>query len=335
MRLVWSTRELELREPFRISRSVMVGRRSVELTLEHDGRLGHGEVVTSEYFRLDVDGITDALATWQRVVEATEEPARLLDALPEGPPGVRAAADAAVHDLLGKLAGAPVHTLLGGPEWTPVSTAYTIGLCSPDDAALRAGALAHKGFSVLKVKAGDEHDFARLNAVRAAAPQARLLLDPNGAWTPEHTARFLERTADLRLDAVEQPIPPGTPDRLAWIGARSPVPLIADEDAGTVHDVRGLVGAVDGVNVKLAKCGGLRAAGEIIAVARAAGMDVMLGCLVASSLGIAPAVQLTPHARWVDLDGHLLLRRDPWVGLGGEGGTLRLGGRPGLGVVRR
>ncbi|EWC60533.1 Muconate cycloisomerase [Actinokineospora spheciospongiae] len=335
MKLVWSTRELVLREPFRISRSVMAGRQAVELTLEHEGRLGHGEVVTSEYFRLDVNGIAAALTGWQGAVEAAATPEQLLDALPHGPPGVRAAADAAVHDLLGKRAGLPTHALLGSPEWTAVPTAYTIGLSSPQDAATKAEALVAKGFSVLKIKAGDEHDLARLTAVRAAAPEARLLLDPNGAWTPEHTVRFLERTADLLLDAVEQPIAPGTPDRLAWVGARSPVPLIADEDASTLDDVRGLVGAVDGINVKLAKCGGLRAAREIVTVARGAGMDVMLGCLVASSLGIAPAVQLTPHARWVDLDGHLLLARDPWTGLGGEDGTLRLSGRAGLGVVRR
>ena len=147
--------------------------------------------------------------------------------------------------------------------------------------------------------------------------------------------RLIGVDAGVALDALEQPIPPGDPDALAWVRERCPAPLVADEDAATAADVRGLAGAVDAVNIKLAKCGGLRPAREIIEVARAGGLDVMLGCLVASSLGIAPAVHLAGQARWADLDGHLLLAYDPFSGIGGEDGTLRLAGVPGLGVVPR
>ncbi|OLR94770.1 enolase C-terminal domain-like protein [Actinokineospora bangkokensis] len=335
MKLVWGTRELVLREPFRISRAVMTGRTAVEVVVEHRGHLGRGEVVTSGFHRLDVPGITAVLTGWQPVVERVSDPADLLDLLPAGPPGVRAACDAAVHDLLGRIAGKPLHELLGLPEWTDVPTACTIGITPPSEAAAKAEELVGKGFRVLKVKAGDEQDEARLRVVRHAAPDARLLLDPNGAWTPEQAVRFLDRTADLRLDAVEQPTAPGNPDRLAWVAARTAVPVVADEDAATAHDVRGLGGAVAGVNVKLVKCGGVRAAREVLAAAAAGGLDVMLGCLVASSLGIAPAAHLAARARWVDLDGHLLLDRDPWTGIGGEGGLLRPSGLPGLGVLRR
>lgn len=331
MKLDWTGYGLELRSPLRISRSVMARRDAVRVVVEWDGVRGHGEVVTSQYYGLDVERITGLLRELAPVVADCADPAELRERLPELPPGVLAAVDAALHDLAALRDGVPVHVSLGIPQWTDVPTAYTIGIGTPDDAAAEAEALAVRGFTVLKVKVGSADDIARVTAVRAAAPDARLILDPNGGWTAEETVRVVDRLTGV--DALEQPIPPGHRDDLAWLRERCPVPLIADEDAATVADVRALEGLVDGVNVKLAKCGGITAAREVVDVARECGLDVMLGCLVASSLGIAPAVHLTGYARWVDLDGHLLLADDPWTGIGGEDGTLRLAGAPGLGVV--
>ncbi|MCC8250690.1 dipeptide epimerase [Saccharothrix luteola] len=331
MKLDWTGYGLELRSPLRISRSVMARRDAVRVVVEWDGVRGHGEVVTSQYYGLDVERITGLLRELAPVVADCADPAELRERLPELPPGVLAAVDAALHDLAALRDGVPVHVSLGIPQWTDVPTAYTIGIGTPDDAAAEAEALAVRGFTVLKVKVGSADDIARVTAVRAAAPDARLILDPNGGWTAEETVRVVDRLTGV--DALEQPIPPGHRDDLAWLRERCPVPLIADEDAATVADVRALAGLVDGVNVKLAKCGGITAAREVVDVARECGLDVMLGCLVASSLGIAPAVHLTGYARWVDLDGHLLLADDPWTGIGGEDGTLRLAGAPGLGVA--
>ncbi|OKI31531.1 dipeptide epimerase [Saccharothrix sp. CB00851] len=324
---------MELRTPLRISRSVMARRDAVRVVVEWDGVRGHGEVVTSQYYGLDVPRITGLLRDLAPVVGSSDSPDELRAGLPELPPGVLAAVDAALHDLVALCAGVPVHAAVGIPQWMDVPTACTIGIGSPAEAAAQATGLAARGFTVLKVKVGSEDDVARVSAVRTAAPDARLILDPNGGWTAEETVRVVERLTGV--DAVEQPLAPGRWDDLAWLRERCPVPLIADEDAATVADVRALAGLVDGVNVKLAKCGGITAALEIIDVARECGLDVMLGCLVASSLGIAPAVHLTGHARWVDLDGHLLVTDDPWTGIGGENGTLRLAGAPGLGVVAR
>jgi L-alanine-DL-glutamate epimerase-like enolase superfamily enzyme len=341
VRIDWEVYGLDLETPLRISRSVMSRRDAVRVVVEHDGRQGHGEVVTSTYYRLDVEAITSLLDRLRPVLADADSPETALDLLHDNtiPEGVRAAVDAALHDLLGLRGDVPVHALVGVPQWQDTPTAYTIGITTPDDAAVQAAALAARGFRVLKVKAGadPERDVAAVTAIQAAAPDARLVLDPNGGWSPDETVRVVERitAAGVALDAVEQPIPPGDPDKLAWVRERCPAPLVADEDAATVADVRKLAGAVDGVNIKLAKCGGLRPALDIVAAARDGGLDVMLGCLVASSLGIAPAVHLAGHARWVDLDGHLLLAHDPWSGIGGEDGTLRLSGVPGLGVVRR
>lgn len=339
MRLDWRTYPLHLREPLRISRSTMSRRDAVGVKLTHDAVTGHGEVVSSGYLGLDVSGITRSLAGVRDRVAGYRDPQALRADLPDLAaglaPAVLAALDAAVHDLIGRRDGIPVHQLIGRPTWTPVATAYTIGLVAVPAAATAARRLTAAGFQTIKLKAGaadPDDDVARVAAVRAAAPSARLLLDPNGAWRPEQAVRLLDAMTPAGLDAVEQPIPPGTPDKLAWVGARVAVPVVADEDAATLADVHRLAGVVAGVNVKLAKCGGVHAALRIVAAARRHGLDVMLGCLVASSLGIAPAVHLAGDARWIDLDGHLLLADDPWTGIGGRDGTLRLTGGPGLGV---
>ncbi|MFF7137171.1 MULTISPECIES: enolase C-terminal domain-like protein [unclassified Streptomyces] len=335
------TVRLDLAEPLRISRSTTTAREAVWLTLDHEGLSGHGEAVTSVYYGLDADTLVRLLSAVDLTLFARPESA--LEALRQGelaspravPPAVTAAVESALLDLVGKRANTPVHRLLGTPEPPVAATARTIGITSPLHAAAEARRLAAQGFQIIKVKAGTpdpEDDVERVRVIRDAAPGARLLLDPNGAWTVRQALALLPRFADLGVEAVEQPLAPGDPDALGALAERSPLPVIADEDAVSLEDVRRLAGRVHGVNVKLAKCGGVQAVLRIAELIEGSGTELMLGCLTASTLGLAPAVHLADRARWTDLDGHLLLAHDPWSGVGGADGVVRANGLPGLGV---
>lgn len=340
MKATTRTVRLTLAEPLRISRSTMTARDAVWLTVTHDGLHGHGEAVTSVYQGLDTATLLRHLTAVD--LDRFTAPDDALEALRDGrlagadtPPAVTAAVESALLDLTGRLTGAPVHRLLGAPSAPVAATARTIGITAPLHAAAEARRLTADGFQVLKIKAGaddPEEDVERVRVVRDAAPRARLLLDPNGAWTTARAEALLPRFAELGVEAVEQPVVPGDIEALARLAARSPLPVIADEDAVTLEDARRLAGRVHGVNVKLAKCGGVHAALRIAEALEDSGTALMLGCLTASTLGLAPAVHLADRARWTDLDGHLLLAHDPWTGIGGVDGFVRASERPGLGV---
>ena len=342
MKLDLRTVRLRLAEPLRISRSVLVAREAVVLALRHDGISGFGEVVSSVHLGLPTELIIRQIRSVKRALERMDDPEAALDRFRRGPapfggpaPAVRAGVESALLDLVGKRAGTPVHRLLGAVAAPTAATARTIGITDPVRAAAQAARLVDSGFTVLKVKAGSPdpaEDLARVRAVRSAAPGVRILLDPNGAWSVRQALELIPGFAELGVEAVEQPTAPGGPDRLAEVAARSGLPVIADEDAVSYEDAVRLAGRVQGVNIKLAKCGGVAQALRICAALQGSGTDVMLGCLTASSLGIAPAVQLADRARWIDLDGHLLLAHDPWEGIGGQDGTVRAADRPGLGV---
>lgn len=340
MKATLRTVRLDLAEPLRISRSTMSTRDAVWLTVEHDGLRGHGEAVTSVYYGLDTATLERLLSAGAARLARFPSPESALEAQAEdgAPPAVTAAVEAALLDLVGKRAGLPVHRLLGATTTPVATTARTIGITSALRAAAAARRLTACGFQVIKVKVGaadPEDDVERVRVIRDAAPSARLLLDPNGAWSVPRAERLLSRYAELGVEAVEQPTTPGDPEALAALAERSPLPVIADEDAVSLADVRRLAGRVHGVNVKLAKCGGVRAALRIAESIDGSGTALMLGCLTASSLGLAPAVQLADRARWADLDGHLLLAHDPWQGIGGADGFVRAADVPGLGVRPR
>ncbi|MGW2661604.1 enolase C-terminal domain-like protein [Nocardia tengchongensis] len=341
MRLEYRVSRLTLAEPLRISRAAMTERDAVWVTLSHNGIHGHGEVVTSPRLGLDVAAIERALAVAVAWIGEEAHPGRLPKRLPElrmrlrNALPVAAAVDSAVHDWIAVTAGIPLCELLGMPIWDRVPTACTIGIMPSPEASGAAARLVRAGFATIKVKLGaadPDEDIARVAAIRSAAPAAALLLDPNGAWDADTAIALLGRLAEFGIEAVEQPVPAGNPEELAAVVKSVPIPIIADEDAGARADLDALPGGIGGINIKLAECGGLDAALSMIEWARRSGVAVMLGCQASTSLSIAAAAHLSGAARWVDLDGHLLITGDPWHGLGGSDGLLLRPADPGLGV---
>ncbi len=236
------------------------------------------------------------------------------------PPGAaRNALDCALWDLEAKRTGRPVWQLAGLEEPVAVRTAYTISLDEPDAMAVAAARAAARGFSLLKCKLTGEGDRDRIAAVRAGAPDATLIVDANESWANLDIVAEAEALAALGVTLVEQPLPAGRDGALA--GTELPIPVCADESCQSLEDIDGL-GAYQAINIKLDKAGGLTEALAMAWAARARGQRVMVGCMLATSLGIAPAFLLAQQADWVDLDGALLLAEDRDGALRSEGGML-------------
>ena len=244
--------------------------------------------------------------------------------------GAKAAIDMALHDLQGKLLGQPLWRVWGlDPTRAPV-TSFSIGLDEPEVMARKARDAA--AFPIIKIKLGTARDLEIMEAVHAAIPGHRLVVDANAAWTPKQAVRRIDSLTKYPIDFVEQPVAADDLTGLKYVRERCPFPVIADESCATEEDVPRLAGCVDGVNVKLMKCGGLSRARKLIETARAHHLQIMAGCLIESSLAITAAAQLLPLLDYADLDGHLHLAQDPVVGVRCEGGKLTLPDGPGLGV---
>jgi L-Ala-D/L-Glu epimerase len=268
------------------------------------GLTGRGECVPYPRYGETPEASATALEGLKPGVTDGLDRTSLQAALPAG--AARNALDCALIDLEAKRSGQRSWTLLGRGEPRPCTTAYTISLGTPEAMAAATTAAAHR--PLLKIKLGGEGDPERIAAVRRAAPKAELIVDANESWTAHNLERNLEACAAARVILVEQPLPAGQDGLLAKI--RRPIPICADE---SVHDRRSLDGLrerYDAINIKLDKTGGLTEALAMADAARALGFEIMVGCMVATSLSMAPAMLLTPLARFVDLDGPLLLARD-------------------------
>jgi L-Ala-D/L-Glu epimerase len=342
MRLEFETLELRTREPFHLARpSDPHGRRNVWVRLiDDDGVEGWGEAPATPYYGDTADTVSAVLPAYGALLAdehdtlALERIEARLHVLVGRNPAARTALSAALHDLMGKRLETPVWKLWGlDPAAAPLSS-FTLAMASADETRAKARANAHR--PVLKIKVGGDDDEARLRAIRDEAPDAIVYVDANTAWTAKQALRRMPMLEEMNVAFVEQPLHPHDHDGLRLLRRRARLPIIADESCETAADIPRLVGAVDGINIKLAKCGSLREAVRMVHTARSHRLTVMLGCMLESSLGIAAAVQLAPLVDYLDLDGALLVANDPFTGPGmEEDGSIRFNEEPGLGVTRR
>ena len=323
---------LELAETFVISRESQDSAEVVHVTLAHEGFEGRGEAAPVDRYG---ETAASALAFVERHGElvgddpfALEEIGARVGEL-EGEQAAKAALDAALHDLQGKLLGVTVNRLLGLPRAGP-PTSWTVWLGDPDDMARRAEQAASR-FRRLKLKlgGGDGGDVERVRAVRGVT-DLPLMVDVNEWWTLDEALDACGELASLGVEYVEQPLREGDPDG-AELRRRAPLPIYVDEDCHTLTDVAACREIAHGINVKLAKSGGIREAIRMAHAARALGLGVMLGCMIESGLGIAAGCAVAPLCDHVDLDGNLLLARDPAAGPVFADGVQVPAEEPGLG----
>ncbi len=323
---------LELAETFVIARESSDTAESLVVELRHSGVSGFGEAAAIA--RYD-ESAQSALAYVEEHADALgDDPFALEDVftrLPAQEFAARAALDAAFHDLQGKLLGQPVWRLLGLRRAGP-PTSWTVWLGDPDDMARRAEKALGR-FRRLKLKLGgrDGLDVERVRAVRGVAGDLPLQVDVNEAWSRDEALDFLPQLAELGVAYCEQPLPAGDPAG-PDVKERSPVPIYVDEDCHTLADVAACAERAHGINVKLAKSGGIREATRMVHAARALGLGCMLGCMVEAGLGISAAAQVASLFDHVDLDGNLLLAHDPWPGVPFVDGVQLPPDAPGLGV---
>ena len=339
--------DLPFRDPFRIARTEDPEASQTVLTyLEQDGHEGLGECFPVPYYGETVETtevvlprLVDSLAELgplpsdrSEVLAWLQRSAALMTDVLGNHGGAKGGLDMALHDMAGKALGLPIWELLGTSDRLP-PTDYSLGIDDPATVADRARRVAH--FPALKIKLGGPADIETLEAVRAVF-SGPLRVDANTGWQPEQALSLIPELERLGVELVEQPFKARMLPELRWLRERSSLPIMADESAVFESDLPMLDGVVDGVVVKLAKCGGIGPALRMIRAAREMGMKVMLGCMVESSVGVAAAAMVASEVDWLDLDGSLLLALDPFGGLElGDDCRWQLTSEPGLGVFRK
>lgn len=329
---------MKLAVSFRTATAKRTDKETLWVKVTHFGVEGWGEAAPVDTYNQSLDSAEAVLPTIRSLLLQFEpfDRENIIDLLLKTTPdqlATVAAVDAALHDWVGKLTGQPTVRLLGLNTSRLPQTSYTLGIDDPEQIEAKLEAAAD--YPILKIKLGSPRDARTLELVRRLAPAKTIRVDANTGWTLNEALSKLPQLAEFGVELVEQPLAASDLSGLKRLKELGTVPIVADESCVRPADVLRVAGHVDGINVKLSKCGGIREATKMIYVARAVGLKVMLGCMIESSLGIAAAAQLAPLADWLDLDGHLLLANDPFVGLGGKDGRLTVGQGPGLGVVQR
>ncbi len=341
MRISWEPVSLDTKHTFKIAREDLTGDKfdNVIVRLEHEGVEAWGEAAPFFIYGDNQRTVIAALETWKPFIERWQDPWQgeammaELDSVLERNFAAKSAIDCALYDLQGKLAELPVYRMLGlSHDAVPVSS-FTIGMDSAE--VVRQKVREAASCPVLKIKVGGPGDVEVLEVVRREAPEATIRVDANCGWEPHQALKMIHRLADQGVEFVEQPLSADNLEGQRWLYQRSPLPLMADESCERLEDIKHCVGRFDMINIKLSKCGGLRHALKMIGAARAHNLEIMLGCMLESSIQITAAAQISPLVDYADLDGAALLAEDPFTGVGFDNGKLVLPHGPGLGVERR
>ena len=327
---------LHTRHPFVIARGGYASHENVVVRIEDENGIeGLGEAAPNRYYGESTGSVVAALERFAPLLatadlwslEAIE--GRLNREL-HGNGSAKSAISSALHDLVGKRLGLPVYRLWGlNAADAPVSS-FTIAIDDNDGLRRRVADAAQ--YPILKVKLGTDRDMEIIRVIRSVAPEKRLRVDANAAWTPSEAVRMTDFLLEYGIEFVEQPVAAHDIEGLRFVRQRSRLPIVADESCVLATDIPKLAGAVDGISIKLAKCGSLREALRMVHTARALGMTVMAGCMIETSLGISAAAQFAPLLDFADFDGAALLADDPYEGATIAAGRIVIPNEPGLGV---
>lgn len=337
MKLSHQTIELNPIHPFVIARGGYAHHRNVIVRLVDDeGVEGFGEAAPNRYYGESVSTVIAALGQFKPALEradpfSLESIESHLNRILRGNASARSAISAALHDLIGKKLNLPVHRLWGLEPSTTLQSSFTIAIAENEELERRVAEA--RDYPILKIKLGTERDMEIVRIVRNAAPQKRLRVDANASWTARHAVRMSDFLVDHQVEMLEQPVAANDIEGLGFVRNRSKLPVFADESCLVATDVARLAGAVDGINIKLAKCGSLREALRMVHAARALDMQVMAGCMIESSLGISAIAQISPLLDEADFDGAALLSSDPFRGVTIARGDVRLSDGAGLGAT--
>lgn len=329
--------ELKLRHVFTVATYSRTTTPDVQVEITYDGVTGYGEASMPQYLGQTVQSVTAFL---QKVdLSQFNDPFQLedilayVDSLSHGDTAAKAAVDIALHDLVGKLLGAPWYKIWGLNKDKAPSTTFTIGIDTADVVKQKTRECANQ-FNILKVKLGRENDKEMIETIRSVT-DLPIAVDINQGWKDKEKA--IDEIFWLKehgIVMVEQPMPKELRDDIAWLTEKSPLPIFADEAIQRLKDIKNVAGAYSGINIKLMKCTGMHEAWKMLNYARAIGMKVMVGCMTETSCAVSAAAQLSPAVDFADLDGNLLISNDRFKGMEVVKGKITLPDRPGIGVVK-
>lgn len=330
--------ELQLQHVFTVASYSRTTTPDVQVELEYDGIVGYGEASMPQYLGQTVQSVSAFL---QKVdLSRFKDPFLMddiltyVDSLSPGDTAAKAAVDIALHDLVGKLLGAPWYKIWGLNREKAPSTTFTIGIDTADVVKQKTRECADR-FNILKVKLGRDNDKEMIETIRTVT-QLPIAVDVNQGWKDREKALdMIFWLKEHGIVMVEQPMPKEQKDDIAWITERSPLPVFADEAIQRLKDIKDIEGAYSGINIKLMKCTGMREAWKMLNYARARGMKVMVGCMTETSCAVSAAAQLSPAVDFADLDGNLLISNDRFSGMEVVKGKITLPDRPGIGVVKK